>query len=81
VTAQLVIALLLAFGAFAIGRTLRRRRAYREAARSVWPAETNAEPRTTLPAARLPAASRRALKRRQRANRADLAHVLGRPRP
>jgi hypothetical protein len=47
----------------------------------VWPATTELERRISLPVAELPAASRRALYRRQRANRADLARVLRRHHP
>jgi hypothetical protein len=75
---HILIELLLWLCALAAGWTLGRRSAYHHAARSVWPATTELDRRITLPAAELPAASRRALHRRQRANRADLARVLRR---
>ena len=73
-----LIDLLLWLCALAAGWTLGRRSAYRSAARSVWPATTELDRGITLPRAELPAASRRALQRRQRAHRADLARVLRR---
>jgi hypothetical protein len=81
VIAHILIDLLLWLCALAAGWTFGRRSAYHHAARSVWPATTTLERRITLPVAELPAASRRAIQRQQRAHRADLARVLRRHHP
>jgi hypothetical protein len=78
VIAPFLIGLSLWLCGLATGVTLGRRRAYRNAARSVWPFTTTPEGRIVVPAATLPAASRRALRRHQRANRADLQKALRR---
>ena len=75
---HILIDLLLWLCALAAGWTLGRRSAYHHAARSVWPATSARACRAALPAAELPAASRRALQRRQRAHRADLREALRR---
>ena len=75
---HILIELLLWLCALAAGWTLGRRSAYRNAACSVWPATTEPDRPITLPAAELPAASRRALLRRERAHRADLRRALRR---
>jgi hypothetical protein len=78
VISQVVSGLALWLCGYVTGWILGRRTAYRDAARSVWPEATGTDTHAPLPTAELPPASRRAIKRQQRANRADLRKAFRR---